>query len=59
MDRETLDYLLGLVLDERIRLDRRVWVRGEEGTLRSTLYRRNDDARRAVIDALEDVAVRT
>jgi len=58
MDRETLDYLLGLVLDERIRLDQRVWARGEVG-LRTTLYRRNDNARRTVIDALEDLAVRT
>jgi hypothetical protein len=52
MDRETLDYLLGLVLDERIRLDQRVWVPGEVG-LRTTLYRRNDNARRLLIDLLD------
>jgi hypothetical protein len=52
INRETLNYLLDLVLDERIRLDRRVFGKRDE-SLKDRLYRRNDDARRLLVDLLE------
>jgi hypothetical protein len=46
---EVEDYLLSLVLDERIRLDQRIWTK-DQHPLKAELYRRNDRARRAIID---------
>lgn len=54
MTRETADYLLGLVLDERIRLERRVWYKGEE-IARRDAFAKNDRARRVVVDLLEEL----
>ena len=54
MDRETADYLLGLVLAEHGRLERRIWY-PDEMSMRSRLFAKNERARRVLVDLLEEL----